>query len=144
MEHIPWFNFTYGAATGNDCELEQSVKHLREWTLDCTEYTYQNSLRDDLYPEPGYTSYEGGLRAFSPRELCAKTGSRNAIFPDGGASGNVIKEPTGFLRDYWMGRYNGFIQAPSTTDPELTSVSPSSPAPQGAKPFEGPDMPALH
>ena len=141
MEHIPWFNFTYGAATGNDCELEQSVKHLREWTLDCTEYNYQNSLRDDLFTEPGYTSYEGGLRAFSPRETCAKTSSQNAVFPDGGANGNVIKEPTGFLRDYWMGRYYGFIQAPSTTDPELITVSPSSPAPQGAKPFEGPDMP---
>jgi len=144
MEHIPWFNFTYGAATGNDCELEQSVKHLREWTLDCTEYNYQNSLRDDLFTEPGYTSYEGGLRAFSPRETCAKTSSQNAVFPDGGANGNVIKEPTGFLRDYWMGRYYGFIQAPSTTDPELITVSPSSPAPQGAKPFEGPDIPALH
>ena len=143
FEHIPWFNFTYGAVTGNDCELEQSVKHLREWTLDCTEYNYTNSLRDDLHIEPGYTSYEGGLRAFSPRETCAKTSSQNAAFPDGGANGNVVKEPTGFLRDYWMGRYYGFIQAPSATDPELITVSPSTSAPQGAKPYDGPDMPAF-
>ena len=141
MEHIPWFNFSYGALTGNDCELEQSVKHLREWTLDCTEYNYQNSHRDDLEVEPGYTSYEGGLHAFSPRETCAKTSSQSATFPDGGANGNVIKEPTGFLRDYWMGRYHGFIQAPVTTDPELISVTEQSSGPKGAKPYDGPGMP---
>jgi len=144
MEHIPWFNFSYGAITGNDCELEQSVKHLREWTLDCTEYNYRNSNRDDLFMEQGYISYEGGLRAFSPRETGVKTGSRNATFPDGGANGNVIKEPTGFLRDYWMGRYHGFIQPPVTKDPELISVTQSGPKPQGAKPYDGPAMPDFY
>ena len=23
MDHLPWFNFSYGALTGNDCESEQ-------------------------------------------------------------------------------------------------------------------------
>jgi len=141
IEHIPWFNFTYGAVSGNECEIEQSIKHLREWTLDCTEYNYRNSLRDDLHPEPGYTSYEGELRAFSPRETCVKTSSQNATFPDGGANGNVIKEPTGFLRDYWMGRYHGFIQAPTTSDPNLISITEPSSGPKGAKPYDGPGMP---
>ena len=31
MEHVAWFNFIYGAITGNDCEAEQAVKYLREW-----------------------------------------------------------------------------------------------------------------
>jgi hypothetical protein len=143
MEHIPWFNFSYGALTGNDCETEQSVKHLQEWTLDCAAYNYQNSLRDDLFIEPGYTSYEGGLRAVSPRETSVMTGSRNATFLDGGANGNVIKEPTGFLRDYWMGRYHGFIEAPATSDPDLISVTNSISKIQGAKPYDGPAMPEL-
>ena len=143
MEHIPWFNFSYGALTGNDCETEQSVKHLREWTLDCAVYNYQNSHRDDLFMEPGYTSYEGGLRAVSPRETSVMSGSRNATFLDGGANGNVIKEPTGFLRDYWMGRYHGFIEAPATSDPDLISVTNSISKIQGAKPYDGPAMPEL-
>ncbi len=142
MEHIPWFNFSYGAITGNDCDLEQSVKHLREWTLDCRDYNYRNSLRDDLFMEQGYISYEGGLRAFSPRETCVQKGSRNATFPDGGTNGNVVREPTGFLRDYWMGRYHGFITAPETTDPALISVKPGT-EPKGAKPFDGPNMPPV-
>ncbi len=141
MEHIPWFNFSYGALSGNDCEVEQSIKHLREWTLDCGEYNYRNSLRDDLFVEPGYTSYEGGLKAMSPRETSVKSGSRRAIDLDGGNNGNVIKEPTGFLRDYWMGRYHGFIQAPTTTDPGLLTVPKANDGPHGAKPYDGPDMP---
>ncbi len=32
LAHIPWFNFAYGALTGNDCEIDEAVKHLREWT----------------------------------------------------------------------------------------------------------------
>ncbi|MCX5769416.1 MAG: hypothetical protein NTZ09_03965 [Candidatus Hydrogenedentes bacterium] len=28
MEHIPWYNFMYGAITGNDCEVRQAVDHL--------------------------------------------------------------------------------------------------------------------
>ena len=56
MEHISWFNFAYGVITGNECEVEQAVKHLREWTLDCVEHNYTNSFRDDLFPEPGYVA----------------------------------------------------------------------------------------
>jgi len=144
MEHIPWFNFAYGAITGNDCELEKSVKHLREWTLDCMVHDFQNSHRDDLYMEPGYTSYEGGKRAISPRETAVMTGSRNATVLDDGAGGNIVKEPTGFLRDYWMGRYHGFIQAPATSDPELISVNPSKSGNIGAKPYDGPGRPVLY
>jgi len=143
MEHISWYNFAYGAITGNDCELEQSVRHLREWPLDCTVHDYRNSHRDDLFTEKGYTSYEGGLRAFSPRETCVMTG-RYATIPDGGSGGNVVREPTEFIRDYWMGRYHGFIQAPVVTDAELISAGPARPGMPGAKPYDGPKRPDLY
>jgi len=144
MEHIPWFNFSYGAITGNECELEQSVKHLREWTLDCIVHNFQNSHRDDLFLERGYTSYEGGIRAVSPRETAVMIGSRNATVLDGGSNSNVVKEPTGFLRDYWMGRYHGFIKAPTTNNPELVSVNRSESRYPGAKPYDGPARPVLY
>ena len=140
MEHIPWFNFTYGAYTGNDCDVDQCVKHLRAWTLDCVEHNYRNSHRDDLYVEDGYTSYEGGLKAFSPRELSVSRGSRRAIRPDGGVGGRRVMEPVGFLRDYWMGRYHGFIEAPATTDPKYLTVQPRGKN-YGAAPYDGPGRP---
>ncbi|MCG8306139.1 MAG: hypothetical protein MI975_02030 [Cytophagales bacterium] len=140
MEHIPWFNFTYGAHTGNDCEIDQCVKHLRAWTLDCIEHNYRNSHRDDLYVEDGYTSYEGGLKAISPRALSVLRGSRRAINLDGGVGGRRVMEPVGFLRDYWMGRYHGFIDAPTTADPDLLTVKPRG-RNFGAAPYDGPGRP---
>jgi hypothetical protein len=143
MEHIPWFNYVYGAYTGNDCEIEKTVDHLRAWTLDCIEHNFRNSHRDDLFVEAGYTSYEGGVKAISPRESCVKRGSRRAIDLDGGAGSRRIMEPTGFIRDYWMARYYGFIQAPETSDPELTSVKPRPDQQFGAAPYAGTPRPKL-
>jgi hypothetical protein len=143
LEHSPWFNFTYGAVTGYDCDAGRAVQHLREWTLECVDYSYQNSYRDDLYPEPGYVSYEGGIRAISPRETSAKRSSSNPRTYDGSAGGNRVRTPSGFLRDYWMGRYHGFIEGPETKDPDLISVKPRSGQKFGAKPYDGPARPEL-
>jgi len=141
MEHVSWFNFAYGAITGNDCEVDRAVQHLREWTLDCTEHSYRNSHRHDLAPEPGYVPYGGGTRGMSPRETSVKRGSRHALPYDGGAGGRRVMEPTGFLRDYWMARYHGFIETPTVADPELISVEPQENKQSGAKPYDGPGRP---
>jgi hypothetical protein len=137
MYHTPWFNFSYGSLTGNDCELDKSVKSMREEKLERIEYSYRNSERSDLYLEPGYVSYEGAKRAFSPRESSGGTSM------DGGAGGRVVRQPTEFLRDYWMARYYGLIEAPEVKDTELVSVKPSG-MDQGAKPFKGPARPVLY
>ena len=137
MEHLPWYNFSYGALTGNDCEADKAVKYLREWTLDCTEHSFSNSHRDDLFLAPGYQSYEGGPKSLSPRDFCADRDGRRATELDGGRGGRRVMEPTGFLRDYWMGRYFGIIEAPKTSDPELISVKKRN-LQLGAAPFNGP------
>ena len=139
MEHVPWFNFTYGAYTNNDFDNEQCVKHLRAWQLDCVVHRYHNSHRDDLFVEEGYKSYEGGLKSISPRESAVKRGSRPATDLDGG-SGSQVMEPTGFLRDYWMGRYYGFIKAPTTTDKDLLMVETRKEQ-KGAASYKGPGRP---
>ncbi|MCA9731038.1 hypothetical protein KC799_02850 [candidate division KSB1 bacterium] len=144
MEHIAWFNFAYGALTGNDCEVDQSVKHLREWPLDCVEHTFTNSHRSDLHTEPGYVAYQGGTRGMSPRETAVMRGSRNALDYDGGAGSRRVMEPTGFLRDYWMARYHGFIEAPKTDEPDLISVKQNRGKQLGAKPYEGEPRPELY
>jgi len=144
MEQVPWINYVYGAITGNDFEEDKMVKHLREWVLDCTEHSYRNSHRDDLFLEPGYKSYEGGKKRISPREMPVKRSSRSAIDMDGGRNSQRITEPTGFLRDYWKGRYHGFIEAPETDDPDLIQVKKGSLKQLGAAPFDGPARPELY
>lgn len=140
MQKIPFFNFIYGGLTGNDCDAEPAVEHLREWSLDTVAHRFHNSHRADLAPEPGYPPYVGNRRALSPRELACTWGSRSAIEYDGG-SGQTATPPVGWLEDYWMGRYYGMIAAPLTKDPQLVDVPPSSIKPWGAKPYVGPPRP---
>lgn len=138
MEHIPWYNFMYGAITGNDCEASQGVEHLRAWPLDLISYSYVNSYRQDLKPEPGYVPYGGGTRGMSPRE----TGPIiHGLEYDGGSGGRQALDPAPWLEAYWMGRYYGFITEPKTDDPALTTVQPRPNQAFGAQPYNGPDRP---
>jgi len=141
MQHVPFFNFVYGALTGNDCEVPQAVQHLREWSLDLVSHSYRNSHRHDLAPQPGYLPYMGGTRAISPRESEPEWGSRSALGHDGGSGGHVMTPPIGWLEDYWMGRYYGFIEAPTAQDSEMRSIQPRAAGRRGALPYDGPPRP---
>jgi hypothetical protein len=61
---------------------------------------------------------------------------------DGGAGGNDVVEPSGWLLAYWLGRYHGFIAAPTVTDPQLLTVEHNRDRELGAKPYAGPGRPA--
>lgn len=138
IEQTPWFNFIYGALTGNDCEILPAVKHLREWPLDLVSYSFTNKHRADLATPPGYTAYAGGTRAISPRERGPMRWSDCTLELNGGAGGRVVEDPSSFLDAYWMGRYYGFILPPDTTDEKLLDVEPDSTL-RGAAPYAGPN-----
>ncbi len=143
MQKVPWFNFMYGGLTGHDCEIEPAVEHLREWSLDTRAHSYKNSQRTDLAPEKGYPPYGLGTRGISPRNLIAEWGSRSAIEYDRFDGGLRVTPAVGWLEDYWMGRYYGFILPPDTKDRALTTI-PDAPIRQlGAKPYDGPPRPKL-
>jgi hypothetical protein len=141
MQKLPFFNFSYGGLTGNDCEAEQAVQHLREWSLDTVSHSFRNSHRADLATEPGYTPYMGGTRAVSPREQDCSWGSRPAIEYDGGRESRIITPPVGWLEDYWMGRFYGMIQAPADDEPQELEIPPSAKMLTGAAPYNGPARP---
>lgn len=141
IEHIPWFNFIYGALTGNDCEAAEAVAHLREWPLDMVDYSYRNSHRTDLYTPKGYVPYSGGIKPISPRERAPQRWVNSALELDVGGGMQVI-DPAGWLDAYWMGRYYGFILPPDAKDKSLISV-PQRNERHGAAPYDGPPRPPL-
>ena len=141
MQQLPFFNFIYGSLTGNDCEAPQAVQHLREWSLDLVNHSYRNSHRSDLAPQRGYVPYAGGTRAISPRETESKWGDRSALQYDGDGDSKSVTPPIGWLEDYWMGRYYGFIEPPETQDSSVVSNRPPVRAAQGAAPYDGPKRP---
>lgn len=144
IEQNPWFNFVYGALTGNDCEVAQSVRQLREWPLDLRVWSYQNSHRADLHTPAGYEADKLGTRAFSPRETEPMRWDHWTMQADGGSASNPdVIEPGAWLLAYWMGRYHGFISPPVVTDSALLQVERARDSRSGAKPYIGPPRPAL-
>ncbi len=145
MEKHPWFNFLYGIMTGNECEAEEGVQLLREWPMDMVIYDYANSHRADLYPEPGYVPYAVGPRTSSPKQISPRESEPkrpgSMLQLDGGSGGRRITPPTFWLDNYWMGRYYGFIEAPETDDPALTTIDERPVVQRGAAPYDGPPRP---
>lgn len=141
MQQMPFYNFVYGAATGNDCEVPEAVAFLREHPMDVTSWRWHNSHRADLAPEPGYVPYAKGTRAISPRETQVKMGAWSTIDYDGGSDGTHMTPPSAWLQDYWMGRYYGFIEAPTVKDKDLTTLAPGSVKRGFAQPYDGPPRP---
>lgn len=141
VEKNPWFNFLYGALTGNDCEPEQSVRHLRDWPLDLIVWSYENSHRADLRTPAGYVALKAGIRPFPAREHEPMRWDAWTMKLDGGSGGRDVIEPGGWLLAYWMGRYHGYIAAPETRDPALLTVEHSYGRDRGAKPYDGPPRP---
>lgn len=142
IEALPWFNYIYAAVTGNDCENDRVVANLREWPLDCVSYSYQNSHRDDLYTPKGYREYSERVMPLSPRETGPHRWDANLMQLDGGGGGRSVEDPTGWLDAYWMGRYYGLIEAPTVTNPELTTITRPF-VQRGAKPYVGPARPEM-
>jgi hypothetical protein len=140
IEHIPWFNFIYGATTGNDCETAEAVKHLREWPLDLVSYDWNNTYRTDLLTPAGYIPYAGGGRPYSPRSRGPIRWTDSSMELKGGKGGQVVVDPSGWLDAYWMGRYYGMILAPTTEESRLLNYTEVI-GRDGAAPYDGPPMP---
>ena len=98
------------------------------------------SHRQDLHTRPGYVPYSGGTRAISPRESNPHRWTGSGLGLDGGNSGREVEDPSGWLDAYWMGRYFGFIEAPTVKDRELITVETRG-LQLGAAPYDGPPRP---
>jgi len=143
VEQNPWYNYLYGALTGNDVEPEASAEHLRSWPLDLRVWSYRNSHRADLRTPAGYVALKGGTKTFPPRETEPLRWDRWLMQADGGTAGNDVVEPGAWLLAYWMGRYHGYLGAPTVSDPELLSVEHSLNRELGAKAYDGPARPEV-
>lgn len=142
IEAVPWFNLIYGALTGNDCELDRAMDHLREWPLDLRRHSYTNSHRDDLHTPDGYRMYAERPKPLSPRETEPNRWDGDFMRLDSTLGGRVVADPGGWLDAYWMARYYGILSAPATQDEALTSV-PKRGLKLGAEPYAGPPRPKL-
>jgi len=140
VENMVWFNYIYGALTGNDMDNERCLKNLREWPLDCHSYSYVNSHRADLKVPEGYVNYISKTKCMSARNIGPVRWDDDFMRLDGGGGG--VNDPSAFLDAYWMARYYGMILPPETKEKKLLTVEKRG-LQLGAKPYAGPPRPDL-
>ncbi len=140
VENMVWFNYIYGALTGNDMDNERCLKNLHEWPLDCRNYSYVNSHRADLKVPEGYVNYGSQWKCMSARNIGPTRWDDDFMRLDGGNGGMSVSDPSAFLDAYWMARYYGMILAPEVKDDRLLTVEKRG-RQLGAKPYGGPPRP---
>ncbi|NUM55429.1 MAG: hypothetical protein HUU46_17410 [Candidatus Hydrogenedentes bacterium] len=139
IETMPWFNYLYGALTGNEMDNARALKNLQEWPLDCRNYTYVNSCRADLQVPDGFINYVCDWKSMSARNIGPSRWDNDFLRLDGGG-GKSVADPSAFLDAYWMARYYGMVLPPETKDRNLIDVDRSG-RQLGAKPYDGPQRP---
>lgn len=140
VENMVWFNYIYGALTGNDIDNERCLRNLREWPLDCRRYSYVNSHRSDLQGPRGYVNYVSDWKCRSARDIGPARWDHDFMQLDGGNGGKTVGDPSGFIDAYWMARYYGMILPPDVNDSRLLTVEQRART-LGAKPYQGPPRP---
>lgn len=110
-EHNPFFNLIFGAFTSEDCDLDLTLRQLRDFPLDLSDYDIYNSGRKDLVYDDGPVAW-GGRRQlktalpWDARQLCNNDSNPYRV---DFRSHHGAHSPHIFLLPYWFGRYFGLI-----------------------------------
>jgi len=109
----PLWNLIYGAVTGEKIDLEGIAWVLRDFPLDRRDWRMENSHRLDvrISRRPGVGPET--VEPLSPAERRVHKWNANEMEPDGGGDGNSPESGAEYLLPYWMGRYYGYISAPT-------------------------------
>ena len=113
-EHSSFYNFNYGALTGNYCDAELGVQDLKDWPWDMIDWNTNNSQRHDVkvLHKPG-TEFDKLAhldRVVPSSERFVKRWNGNPWQADGGSQGLLEQDGSTWLIGYWMGVYHGYIK----------------------------------
>ena len=137
-EHNAFFNFVYGACTGEQCDIETSIDELADYPMDQVLWTLYNSWRDldwDMRPtEVGMIpqlyhplpAHERRINSCDSNRFIADSGIAGeaerlftksddptafTMFPGTGDDhGMYLMACTNYTHPYWFARYYGLIE----------------------------------
>jgi len=111
----PFFEFIYGASSGQTPQLEISTAYLRDASLDLVRWTVDNSRRQDIriVRMPEWENLQTN-RLLPPSERGVIRWDENPWKAVQGDGGNTESDGVWWLLPYWMGRYYGYIQPPQS------------------------------
>jgi len=112
-EASPFYNYSYGALTGNPCDPDSALLTLQDWPLDQTDWKMVNSNRMDVtlrLPPGGGRNRMETDRVLSPAER--RVSRWNACYWEADNNGNGMgaDDPGAWLLGYWLGVYHGYIR----------------------------------
>ncbi|MCL2507696.1 MAG: hypothetical protein FWF05_00825 [Oscillospiraceae bacterium] len=112
IERCPYWNLIYGAFSGDTCDIDVTVKSMRELPLDFVKHSVRNSKRPGLVWDDGAEYFGGGRQLKSPLPYDEKPVGMydcNPFRADGGDGGMSLEFGCVYLLPYWFGRYYGLI-----------------------------------
>ncbi|MBZ0257813.1 regulator [bacterium] len=118
-EMDPYFNFTFGMLTGDECRLEDNIFFLRDQPLDLRQWRIDNARREDvtIVRRPMLNSLQLD-RMLPPSERGVMRWDKNPWETVSGdfndPEGRLESSGVFWLLPYWMGRYAGYIDAPAS------------------------------
>ncbi len=112
IERNPSWNIIFGSLTGSICDLENAVRTLQEYPLDCINYAVYNEIRPDIEKDEAPLEFGGHVQAKDalPADERAYGRLGSNAFSLNGGSNFVFRAPTDWLLPYWMARYYGMIE----------------------------------
>ncbi len=112
-EASSFFNFVYGAQSGNPCDTEASVTALQDWAWELVDWEVRGTQRHDvelLRTDRGGRASIQTVNVLPPSERCLMRWNGNPYECNGGSPNGANEEDAAvWLLPYWMGRYYGFI-----------------------------------
>ncbi|HZP84491.1 MAG TPA: hypothetical protein VFB21_22845, partial [Chthonomonadaceae bacterium] len=112
-EHSSFYNFAYGAMTGNPCAPEDGIADLQDWPWDMIDWTVKNSQRYDVqirqHPGDAYRNLNHLNRVLSSAERPLKRWNASPWTADGGSDGLLEHDGSAWLIGYWLGVFHGYI-----------------------------------
>jgi len=108
-----FFEFIYGACSGQTPQLQISVDSLRDASLDLVRWTVDNSHREDIriVRTPEWENLQTH-RLLPPSERGVIRWDENPWRAVQGDGGHTESDGVWWLLPYWMGRHYGYIHPP--------------------------------
>ena len=112
IEGNPYYNFIYGAFTGDVCDLDYNVKVLQDYPLSLIDYKMINSTRKNVVMSDESVRWGGNVKPLVPfawdERKFSVLGSR-PYHIDGGNEKSAVPGYS-YMLMYWFARYMGMIE----------------------------------
>ncbi len=110
VERNPLWDFIYSTTGGPLPDIENALWTLRNFPLDLTTWTVENSHRRDIARLPANFRRQATDQLLPPDERAVMRWNGNPFELDGGDGGQRELAGDEFLLPYWMGRFLRIIQ----------------------------------